>query len=368
MPAISSPATILVTGVNGYIGAHVAHSLLTHGYTVRGTVRSESKGGPFKELFKKYGDKFHLVVVPDVIALNAYDDAVKGVAGVVHVSTPGPQVSVTDVDGKSFHQGSTLSAQSEDIRAFFRRPSACRGWNDQLVEQTEVRRFVLTSSALTCLEPKEGEYTYTEDDWFETALQIVKAQGIKTNPVLIYAASKILQERAVFDFMEKKKHRVGFDVVALLPVYVFGPPLDTFIDITRVPPGSLGLMYQAFNNPDGKDWDDLISGVDVLVDVRDVAELHSRALYTEKAGGERFIVAGDLFRWQDAWDALNVEPKLPGASVVAAGAGKQDKHRLQCSNKKSKETFDFEYRSNEEIIRDTWVDFLKRGWIKSVNA
>ncbi|KAG8914680.1 methylglyoxal reductase (NADPH-dependent) gre2 [Tulasnella sp. 408] len=339
MPAISSPATILVTGVNGYIGAHVAHSLLTHGYTVRGTVRSESKGEPFKELFKKYGDKFHLVVVPDVIALNAYDDAVKGVAGVVHVSTPGPQVSVTDVDGKSIERFGN-----------------------------EVRRFVLTSSALTCLEPKEGEYTYTEADWFDTALKIVKAQGTKANPGLIYASSKILQERAVFDFIEKKKHRVGFDAVALLPVYVFGPPLDTFIDITSVPPGSLGLMYQAFNNPDGKDWDDLMSGIDVLVDVRDVAELHSRAIYTEKAGGERFIVAGDLFRWQDAWDALNVEPKLPGAPVVAPGAGTQGKPRLQCSNKKSKETFDFEYRSNEEIIRDTWVDFLKRGWIKSVNA
>lgn len=341
MPAISSPATILVTGVNGYIGAHVAHSLLTHGYTVRGTVRSESKGEPFKELFKKYGDKFHLVVVPDVIALNAYDDAVKGVAGVVHVSTPGPQVSVTDVDDALRPAVDGTINLLNSIERF----------------GTEVRRFVLTSSGLNCFEPKEGEYTYTEADWFDTALKVVKAQGTKTNPVLIYAAGKILQERAVFDFVEKKKNRVAFDVVALLPVYVFGPPLETFIDITSVPPGSLGSMSQAFNNPDGKDWDDLISGIDVLVDVRDVAELHSRALYTEKAGGERFIVAGDLFRWQDAWDALNVEPKLPGAPVVAPGAGKQDKHRFQYSNKKSKETFDFEYRSNEEIIRDTWVDF-----------
>ncbi|KAG8929427.1 hypothetical protein FRC00_001463 [Tulasnella sp. 408] len=100
MPVIPSPAIILVTGVTGYVGAHVAQSMLTHGYTVRGVVRSESKGEPLKELFKEYGNKFHLVVVPDMTALDAYDDAVKGVAGVVHVSTPGPQVSVTDVDGK----------------------------------------------------------------------------------------------------------------------------------------------------------------------------------------------------------------------------------------------------------------------------
>ncbi|KAG8895723.1 methylglyoxal reductase (NADPH-dependent) gre2 [Tulasnella sp. 408] len=311
-------------------------------------VRSESKGEPLKELFKEYGDKFHLVVVPDMTALDAYDDAVKGVAGVVHVSTPGPQVSVTDVDG---------------------------------------------DSGITCLEPKEGEYTYTEvgwdsklnrcihgaridavvfpsskADWFDTALQIVKAQGAKAAPGLIYGASKILQERAVFDFVEKKKDRIGFDVVALLPGLVFGPPVNTFIDITSLPPGSIGWMHQAFNNPDGKNWDGVVQAADVIVDVRDVAELHARALYTEKAGGERFILTGNLFHWQDAWDALNIEPKLPGAPVGTPGAGKRVKHRLQYSNKKSKETFGFEYRSNEETIRDSWAEFLKRGWIESMKV
>ncbi|KAG8898982.1 methylglyoxal reductase (NADPH-dependent) gre2, partial [Tulasnella sp. 417] len=102
MPAISTPSIILVTGVNGYIGAHVAQSLLSHGHTVRGVVRSEAKGKPLKELFKEYDDKFHLVVVPDVNVLEAYDDAVKGVTGVVHLSTPLPQASVSDVDGKLF--------------------------------------------------------------------------------------------------------------------------------------------------------------------------------------------------------------------------------------------------------------------------
>ncbi|KAG8929425.1 methylglyoxal reductase (NADPH-dependent) gre2 [Tulasnella sp. 408] len=329
MPVIPSPAIILVT------------------------VRSESKGEPLKELFKEYGDKFHLVVVPDVTALDAYDDAVKGVAGVVHVSTPGPQVSVTDVDGK-----------------------------------TEVRRFVLTGSIITCLEPKEGEYTYTEADWFDTALHIVKAQGAKAPPHLIYGASKILQERAVFDFVEKKKDRISFDVVALLPTLVLGvseersngvalathssyapqPPVNTFVDITSPPPGSIGWMHQAFNNPDGKNWDGVVQAADVIVDVRDVAELHARALSTEKAGGERYILTGNLFHWQDAWDALNIEPKLPGAPVGSPGAGKRVHHRLQYSNKKSKETFGFEYRSNEETIRDSWAEFLKRGWIESIKA
>ncbi|KAG9029193.1 methylglyoxal reductase (NADPH-dependent) gre2 [Tulasnella sp. UAMH 9824] len=210
--------------------------------------------------------------------------------------------------------------------------------------------------------------TSSKADWFDTALKIVKAQGTKAKPGLTYGASKILQERAVYDFVEKKKDRLGFDVVALLPVYVFGPPVNTFIDIASVKPGSLSRMYQAFNDPDGKNWPERVSQTDVLVDVRDVAELHSRALDTEKAGGERFILAGNSFHWQDAWDALNVEPKLPGAPVGTPNAEKQVKHRLQYSNKKSKETFGFEYRSNEETVRDSWAEFLKRGWIKTVET
>ncbi|KIO29381.1 hypothetical protein M407DRAFT_70506 [Tulasnella calospora MUT 4182] len=352
MPAITSPAIILVTGVTGYIGGHVAQSLLTHGHTVLGVVRSESKGEPLKVLFKEYGDKFHLVVVPDVLALDGYDDAVKGVTGVVHVSAPGPQKSVTDLP---------LDALRPAVDGTINLLNSIERYG------TKVRRFVLTSSALTCFEPKEGEYTYTEADWFDTALKIVKGQGTKANPVIIYGASKILQERAVFDFVEKKKDRLGFDAVALLPVYVFGPPVNTFVNIASVKPGSLDRMYQAFNVPDGKNLPDRVSA-DILVDVRDVAELHSRALDTEEAGGERFILAGSLFHWQDAWDALNVEPKFPGAPVGTPGAGKQVEHRLQYSNKKSKETFGFEYRSNEETIRDSWAEFLKRGWIASVKA
>ncbi|KIO32214.1 hypothetical protein M407DRAFT_215059 [Tulasnella calospora MUT 4182] len=352
MPAISSPAIILLTGVNGYIGAHIAQSLLTHGHTVRGVVRSQSKGDPLKELFKEYGDKFQLAVVPDVTALDAYDDAVKGVTGVVHASAPLPQQSITDVDD------ALRPAVDGTINLL----------NSVERYGTEVKRFILTSSAVTLLEPKEGEYTYTEADWFDTALKIVKAQGAKAHPGLIYTASKILQERAAFDFVEKKKDRLGFDLVALLPVYVLGPPVDAFVDTASLKSGSLGLMYNAFNDPDGKDWPDLISRVDVLVDVRDVAELHCRALVTEKVAGERFLLAGDSFHWQDAWDALNVEPKLPGAPIVTPGIGEQAKRLVQYSNKKSKETFSFEYRNNEEIIRDSWAEYLKRGWIEGAKA
>ena len=57
---------MLVTGANGYIALWVVQTLLEQGYSVRGTVRSESKGTHLKESFAKYGDKLEVVVVEDI--------------------------------------------------------------------------------------------------------------------------------------------------------------------------------------------------------------------------------------------------------------------------------------------------------------
>lgn len=65
MPAVSK-GKVLVTGANGYIAVWVVKYLLDHGYSVRGTVRSESKGAYLKETFKEHGEQFEIVVVPDI--------------------------------------------------------------------------------------------------------------------------------------------------------------------------------------------------------------------------------------------------------------------------------------------------------------
>lgn len=78
--AIPQGSTVLVTGVNGYIGSHTADQLLSLGYKVRGTVRDASRAQWVKPLFdQKYGEgKFELFVVPQIDAAGAFDEAVKG--------------------------------------------------------------------------------------------------------------------------------------------------------------------------------------------------------------------------------------------------------------------------------------------------
>jgi len=85
---------VLVTGANGYIASHVTDVLLEEGYNVRGTVRTEKPW--LNKLFDdKYGKgRFETVLVPILDAPGAYDEAVKGAAGIAHVVRHGISVSV----------------------------------------------------------------------------------------------------------------------------------------------------------------------------------------------------------------------------------------------------------------------------------
>lgn len=66
MPVVAPGSKILVTGANGFVAIHIVEALLKKGYSVRATIRSESKGTHLKNVFAKYGDKLELVIVPNI--------------------------------------------------------------------------------------------------------------------------------------------------------------------------------------------------------------------------------------------------------------------------------------------------------------
>lgn len=67
MPAVSEPAKVLISGVNGYLGMWITRRFLEAGYTVRGTVRNVEKAGPhIKKTFASFIDKLELVEVKDI--------------------------------------------------------------------------------------------------------------------------------------------------------------------------------------------------------------------------------------------------------------------------------------------------------------
>jgi nucleoside-diphosphate-sugar epimerase len=81
MPALLPNSKILITGVTGYIGLHIALAALERGHSVRGVVRSTEKGETLRAYLEKAGfgsDGFDYVVVTDFTQPSAYEEALKG--------------------------------------------------------------------------------------------------------------------------------------------------------------------------------------------------------------------------------------------------------------------------------------------------
>ena len=86
MPAISS-GKVLVTGANGYIAAWVVQDLLEHGFSVRGSVRSNSKATYLRDHFSTYGDKFEVTIVKDMTMVRRHGYISGGALLDPHMST-----------------------------------------------------------------------------------------------------------------------------------------------------------------------------------------------------------------------------------------------------------------------------------------
>lgn len=79
---------ILVTGGTGFIGNHTVSQFLSNGYRVRATARNQSSCNRLADIHKSQKDSLETQIVPDITVPGAFDEAVKGVDGVVHMASP----------------------------------------------------------------------------------------------------------------------------------------------------------------------------------------------------------------------------------------------------------------------------------------
>ncbi|KAG8915735.1 methylglyoxal reductase (NADPH-dependent) gre2 [Tulasnella sp. 408] len=279
MPAVLPPAKVLVTGASGFVGAWVAKVLLDRGFTVIGTVRSDPRGEYLKTLFQQYETRFSYVIVPDVGKNGAFDEAVVGIDAVAHVASP---VSMSAGDPQEIIGPAVNGTMSilESVKA----------------HGTSVQRIVITSSRASVLndKPQAGWPTFDETDWNDVSPREVELKGKDAEPMHKYRASKVLAERAAWDFVEKNKENITFDLVTVLPSFVFGPIIH---EVNSLAP--LNFSIQLFHDytthhdpptPAGK-----LTGPPMdMVDVRDTALIHALALEKPEAGGERFIASAGV--------------------------------------------------------------------------
>ncbi|GAA5978589.1 hypothetical protein JCM11641_002780 [Rhodosporidiobolus odoratus] len=284
MPAISPNSFVLLTGASGFLAAHIAHQLLSRGFRVRGTVRSEAKGKYLDDLFQKDGlnrdHKWEWVIVEDVEQEGAFDEAVKGVDAVLHTASPFHfRVNDPHKDLINPAVNGTLSA----LKA--------------AKKEKGVKRVVITASFASVVSPYDPVYTFTEKDWNEYSPAQVEQHGAQTEPGQSYRASKTLAERAAWKFIEQEKP--GFDITTVNPPLIFGPIIHHCESADKLNT-SVNNFYNFLLGT--KSAEDAQTGFGSFVDVRDVAKIHIEALVTEEAGNERFLVSHSDSSYQPLLD------------------------------------------------------------------
>ncbi|KAJ7209032.1 hypothetical protein C8J57DRAFT_1201092 [Mycena rebaudengoi] len=338
MPAIST-GKVLVSGANGFIAMWVVRTLLEEGFAVRGAVRSVEKCGHLRDTFAAYGEKLELVVVPDIIQDCAFDEAVKGVDAIEHMASP-------------VH----LNAENPDEIILPTVKGTLSMLNSALKHGKYVKRVVLTSSTAAVLQDESEPKTFSELDWNEHVLQHVAEKGSTASGHAKYRAAKVLGERAAWEFVEKHKDRLGWDLVVLNPPYVFGPTIHAVSS-----PEALNLstreFYKIFTQPSTPAT---LQAGNCWVDVRDLARAQVLALVTASAGGERIIISAGPWVWQDWLDAAPDSSKYQKGT---SGAGKDALYKIQFDASKSARLLGMTaYRNKEETARDTTADWEVRGW------
>lgn len=328
----ASKGLVLVTGATSYVATHVIKIFLQRGYTVRGQVRNESSAKKVYNAFPEAGDALTTVTVPDITAAGAFDEAVKGVVGVIHTASPfvfSVQDNEKDLLDPAI-KGTTRVLEAVAAHA------------------PQVKRVVITSSFAAIVDPLQGarvSYTYTEEDWNPTSYEVAKTTE---NGGVAYCASKTFAEKAAWDFVEKNKP--GFTVSTVNPPMIYGP-LEHDTDIKHLNT-SVADIYRFM---DGSTKEPGATAFPAFADVRDVAEAHFRAY--ERAESGRYFITTGTFEYRDVCKILrDVLPdrkdKIPDPELTPAG------EHFQVDNSKTAQALGMTFTSLEDSIRDTALSLV----------
>jgi dihydroflavonol-4-reductase len=251
-------STVLVTGGSGFIGSHCILQLLAAGHTVRTTVRSLEREAGVRAMLKAGGaepaDRVSFVAA-DLGSDAGWAQAVRGCDHVLHVASPFPS-------GVPKHDDDLVVPAREGTLRVLR-----------AAREARVKRVVLTSSfaAIGYGRPPRSQ-PFDETSWTDL-----------TGRVSAYVKSKTLAERAAWDFIGGSNG--GLELAVVNPVLVLGPLLgpdySTSIQLIKrmLDGGMPGCPALYFG----------------VVDVRDVADLHLKAMTQPAARGERFLAAAGDF-------------------------------------------------------------------------
>jgi dihydroflavonol-4-reductase len=341
----SSDVPICVTGATGFVASEIVAQLLADGYKVTGTTRDPERAWQEGHVTGVPGatDRLELIAA-DLMRPGAFDDVVNGSQYVIHTASP----YETDVeDPQRDLIDPAVQGTLNVLRAAAKSPT--------------VKRVVLTSSFAAITDEPDGSLL-DESDWNTKST-------LKRNA---YYLSKAEAERAAWRFMEEQQP--AFDLVAINPPFILGP--------SRIP--QLNTSPRVIAGMTNGLWPGIVDIQWVIVDVRDVALAHIRAIETESASGRYLTGAGirsmrqvvDLLR-ENGWAEKYRLPSISldngfGTFLVGLVANLQKPGsrsylkthvggEFRIDNAKVRRELGIEFRDIDQTILDTMSDLEKWG-------
>jgi nucleoside-diphosphate-sugar epimerase len=253
-------ARVLVTGGTGFVGAHCLIQLLAAGHETRATVRDLARESDVRAMLRQGGTnevgKRLTLFRADLNANAGWAEAVVGCDYVLHVASPYPSTVPKDEN--------ELIAPARDGALRVLRAARDAG----------VKRVVLTSSFAAIGYGTKGRTTaFTEEDW----------TNLNDPSLLPYQKSKTIAEREAWDFIARQGG--GLELAVVNPVGVLGPLLGPDYSTSI-------LLVKRLLDGTMPGCPDIWFGA---VDVRDVVDLHLKAMTDPAARGERFLANGGDF-------------------------------------------------------------------------
>ncbi len=341
-------STVLVTGGSGFIGVHTILQLLAAGHDVRTTLRNPDRSADVIAMLRQGGaaapDKVGFVTA-DLLRDDGWREAAAGCDYVLHVASPlGSRVPEDENE-------LIVPARQGTLRVL------------RAARDAGVKRVVVTSSFAAI---GYGHSPQTEP-FDETVWSNLEGPDVQA-----YPKSKTLAERAAWDFVAREGN--GLELAVVNPTAVFGPALGP--DFSE----SIGIIKALL--------DGAMPAVPRihfgLVDVRDVADLHLRAMTSPNARGERFLaVAGEIMSVQQVGRVLREKlgsqaRRVPRFQVpdwmmrIAARRNPLARAALPLLGKvrrstsaKAQRVLGWKPRGNEEMIVATAESLIGLGLVKA---
>lgn len=334
-----SGSLVLITGITGFLAAHVLDAVLASpaNYKVRGTLRSLSKKDELLARLKPEDrNRVELVEVADT-ATSDLLPAVRGVEIIHHVASP-YQLNVQDAERD------LLIPAVEGTLNILRFAK----------HEKSVKKVVITSSFAAVTSLKEGGpnrpgFTYTAEHWnpatYDDAIEAGGAGAFS------YSVSKKLAEQAAWDYLSNEKP--NFEIATINPPMIYGPTLQPAVKLSNLNTSSktiYGLISSADHMPEDR--------LPLFCHARDVGDAHVAASEKPKGMGQRWLLCGGKFTWAHAVEFIaeeypELQDRLPKGWKEASGNLKDLNEIASLDTKPAETTLGINFKDWQTTLRES---------------